>query len=64
MNTIKMTIKSSKENLINLIDYLPLDAVRKVKIHQLKNKNVQVRTIKLDAKWFEEHFENRKRCSE
>jgi hypothetical protein len=59
-----MTIKGTKENLINLIDYLPLDAVRKIKIHESENKGIQVRTIKLDAKWFEELFENKKRCSE
>jgi hypothetical protein len=59
-----MTIKGTKENLINLIDYLPLDAVRKIKIHEPEKKDIQVRTIKLDAKWFEELFENKKRCSE
>ncbi|TLX73722.1 hypothetical protein E9993_14790 [Labilibacter sediminis] len=61
---IKVKIEGSQDDLINLIDSLPLEGIKKIKVLNPKNLKKQKRVLKLKASVFEEMFKTKERCSE
>ena len=61
---IKVTIEGKQDDLINLIDSMPIEGLKKMKVLNPHNRKKQKRVLKLKASVFEEMFKNKERCSE
>lgn len=63
-NIVKMTIVGKRDDLISIIDHLPLEGLKKMKVMNPAEKKKQKRVLTLNADVFNQHFNDKKRCLE